>query len=135
MRHDCRYVAFDILIADSGRSGAFSYNVATVVFLTEFGKFIFSGTFTSLANLVFFTSRKLYVLSFNFYPIDLCPALKRVSTGYFWLAEYLAWNNRSVIIIRNDLAKIDLKTKDDRKEKKTFIRRVTYDFCLFLVSN
>lgn len=82
------YVAFDILIADSGRSGAFSYNVATVVFLTEFGKFLFS--------------------------------------GYFWLAEYLAWNNRSVLILRNGLAKIDLKTKDSKKEKKTFIRKVRF---------
>jgi len=82
------YVAFDILIADSGRSGAFTYNVATVVFLTEFGKFLFS--------------------------------------VYFWLAEYLAWNNRSVLIIRNDVAKVDLVTKDNKKEKKTFIRKVRF---------
>lgn len=82
------YVAFDILIADSGKSGAFPYNVATVVFLTEFGKFLFS--------------------------------------AYFWLAEYLAWNNRSVLIIRNNLATIDLKTKDSKKEKKTKIRKVRF---------
>lgn len=83
------YVAFDILIADSGRQGkGFAYNVATVVFLTEFGKFIFS--------------------------------------AFFWLAEFLAWNNKSVVVIRNNLAKIDLKTTDNKKEKLTTIRKVRF---------
>ena len=51
-----------------------------------------------------------------------------ILTAYFWLAEYLAWNNRSVLIIRNNLATIDLKTKDSKKEKKTKIRKVVYDW-------
>lgn len=82
------YIIFDILIADSGRSGAFKYNVATVVFLTEFGKFCFS--------------------------------------AYFWLAEFLAWNNKSILIIRDNIAKIDLKTTDNKKENKTTIRQIRF---------
>ena len=57
-----------------------------------------------------------------------------ILTAYFWLAEYLAWNNRSVLIIRNNLATIDLKTKDSKKEKKTKIRKVVYAYniCFFV---